>query len=154
MKSRRSRFRRERRCAPKYTVVALIVGLPFALVVAWCISHVHESGPPAGLSISIGLSVLYFGIAAPIQEEVIFRGLLQSMLTNSLALREASAHAAPFIVAILFGAVHLVVGPVTAVCALVLGVITGELRLRSGSLLPAVIVHALFNLCGMFWPQP
>lgn len=143
-----------RRCAPKYSVVALIVGLPFALVVTWCISHAHEPGPLAGLSIPIGLSILYFGIGAPIQEEVIFRGLLQSVLSRSLALRDASAHAAPLIVAVLFGAIHLVVGPVTAVCALVLGIVAGELRLRSGSLLPAVIVHALFNLCGMFWPQP
>jgi membrane protease YdiL (CAAX protease family) len=139
--------------APKYSVVALIVGLPFALVVTWCISHVREPDPLAGLSIPIGLSILYFGIGAPIQEEVIFRGLLQSVLRRSFALRDASAHAAPLIVAVLFGAIHLVVGPVTAVCALVLGVIAGELRLRSGSLLPAVIVHALFNLCGMFWPQ-
>lgn len=141
-------------CAPRYSVVALIVGLPFALVVTWSISHVHESGPLAGLSIPIGLSILYFGLGAPIQEEVIFRGLLQSVLRRSLALREASDHAAPLIVAVLFGAIHLVVGPVTAVCALVLGLIAGELRLRSGSLLPAVIVHAVFNLCGMFWPQP
>lgn len=85
---------------------------------------------------------------------MIFRGLLQSVLRRSLASREPSGHAAPLIVAVLFGAIHLVVGPVTAVCALVLGVIAGELRLRSGSLMPAVIVHALFNLCGMFWPQP
>ena len=141
-------------CAPRDGVVALVVGLPFALLVTWCISHAHEAGPLAGLSIPIGLAILYFGIGAPIQEEVIFRGLLQSVLRRSLALPEVSNHAAPLIVAVLFGAIHLVVGPVTAVCALVLGVIAGELRLRSGSLLPAVIVHALFNLCGMYWPQP
>ena len=59
----------------------------------------------------------------------------------------------PLIVAVLFGASHLVVGPVTAVAALLLGIAAGELRLSSASLLPAVIVHALFNLCGVFWPQ-
>lgn len=141
-------------CAPKYSVVALIVGLPVALVVTWCISHAHEAGPLAGLSIPIGLTILYFGVGAPIQEEMIFRGLLQSVLARSFALRGASAHAAVLIVAVLFGVIHLVVGPVTALCALVLGGIAGELRLRGGSLLPAVIVHALFNLCGVFWPQP
>lgn len=56
-------------CASRYSVVALIVGLPFALVVTWCISHVHEAGPLAELSIPIGLSILYFGIGAPIQKK-------------------------------------------------------------------------------------
>jgi membrane protease YdiL (CAAX protease family) len=86
-------------------------------------------------------------------KEVIFRGLLQSVLARSFALREASAHAGPLTVALLFGASHLVVGPVTAGSALLLGIVAGEFRLRSASLLPAVIMHALFNLSGMFWPQ-
>lgn len=139
-----------RSCAPLYVVVALIAGLPLVLAATYCSIHAHEGGPLAGLSISFAISILYFGIGAPIQEEVIFRGLLQSVLAKSFTLHGASAHAAPFIVAVLFGASHLVVGPVTAVAALLLGTVAGELRLRSASLLPAVIVHALFNLCGMF----
>jgi membrane protease YdiL (CAAX protease family) len=142
-----------RLCTPVYVVVALVAGLPLALAATYCSIHAHEAGPLAGLSISPAISILYFGSGAPIQEEVIFRGLLQSVLARSFALREASAHAAPLIVAVLFGASHLVVGPVTSVAALLLGIAAGELRLRSASLLPAVIVHALFNLCGMFWPQ-
>jgi hypothetical protein len=142
-----------RLCTPVYVVVALVVGLPLALAATYCSIHAHEAGPLARLSISPAISILYFGIGAPIQEEVIFRGLLQSVLARSFALREASAHAPPLIVAMLFGASHLVVGPVTAASALLLGIVAGELRLRSASLLPAVIVHALFNLSGMFWPQ-
>lgn len=142
-----------RLCPPLYVVVALIVGVPLALAATYCSVHAHEAGPLAGLSISLVTSILYFGIAAPVQEELIFRGLLQSVLARSVALREASADAPPLIVAMLFGASHLVVGPVTAASALLLGIVAGELRLRSASLLPAVIVHALFNLPGMFWPS-
>ncbi len=134
-------------------IVALIIGLPLALAATYCSTHAHEAGALAGLSISLAVSILYFGIGAPIQEEVIFRGLLQSVLARSFSLQEISPHAAPFIVAVLFGVIHLVVGPVTGAAALVLGIAAGELRLRSRSVLPAVIVHALFNLCGMFWPQ-
>lgn len=140
-------------CTSVYVVVALAVGLPLALAATYFSIHAHEAGPLAGLSVSPAISIIYFGIGAPIQEEVIFRGLLQSVLARSFTLYEVSVHSSPLIVAVLFGASHLVVGPVTAVAALLLGIVGGELRLRSASLLPAVIVHALFNLCGMFWPQ-
>jgi hypothetical protein len=36
--------------------------------------------------------------------------------------------------------------------AIMLGVVSGELRRRSGSLLPAVIVHALFNMPELLRP--
>ena len=140
-------------CALKYIAAALVVGLPLGVAVAWCTGYAHETGPFGAIALPIGISILYFGIGAPIQEEVIFRGLLQSVLTKSFGLRNAPAHVAPLIVAMLFAVIHLEVGPVTAVCALVLGVACGELRLRSSSLLPAVVVHTLFNLCNMFWPQ-
>jgi membrane protease YdiL (CAAX protease family) len=53
----------------------------------------------------------------------------------------------------MFSCIHLTVGRYTAVAALVLGVIAGELRRRSGSLAPAMICHALFNLAGIFVPS-
>ena len=44
-------------------------------------------------------------------------------------------------------------GAVVATGAIVLGLVAGELRRRSGSLLPAVILHALFNAADAFWSQ-
>ena len=52
---------------------------------------------------------------------------------------------AAIIVALLFGLIHLEVNPITAAAAFVLGLLSGELRHRSGSLLPAILVHAVFN---------
>jgi hypothetical protein len=39
-------------------------------------------------------------------------------------------------------------GPITAALALLLGLSAGYLRARSGSLLPAILVHAMFNIAG------
>jgi membrane protease YdiL (CAAX protease family) len=96
---------------------------------------------------------LYFGVGASIQEEVIFRGLLQSFLEQRwitlFLVFGASLSPAVLFAATLFGIIHLGSGPIVLAGAIVLGLVAGELRRRSGSLLPAVIVHALFNLPGL-----
>jgi membrane protease YdiL (CAAX protease family) len=53
--------------------------------------------------------------------------------------------------AVLFGVIHLESGAIVALGALILGFVAGELRRRSGSLLPAIIVHALCNASDAFW---
>ncbi len=55
--------------------------------------------------------------------------------------------------AALFGIIHLEAGVAVAIGAIVLGLIAGELRRRSASLLPAIVVHALFNAADAFWSQ-
>jgi hypothetical protein len=99
------------------------------------------------------LAWLYFGLCAPLQEELIFRGLLQTVLARNLSAGvETSARAGVAAVAgtaLLFALVHFAVGPWTAAAALMLGVLAGELRQRSGSVIPAVIVHMLFNIPGL-----
>jgi membrane protease YdiL (CAAX protease family) len=90
-----------------------------------------------------------------VQEEVIFRGLLQTTLTTRTAaagvIDAKFGVAASLAVALQFGLVHLVVGRYTAVAASVLGGIAGEFRRRSGSLVPAMVCHAFFNLAGIIW---
>jgi membrane protease YdiL (CAAX protease family) len=142
--------------APRYVVSAVIVSAPIGFIIALLLSYAHEAGPLAGLKLSPSLIALYFVVGAPAQEEVIFRGLLQTTLANRAALppspRATSGVAALLLVALLFGAIHLVVGPYTAVAAFLLGAIAGEFRRRSGSLIPPVICHAFFNLGAMLWP--
>ena len=53
--------------------------------------------------------------------------------------------------AVLFGVIHLESGAIVALGAIMLGLVAGELRRRSGSLLPAIIVHALCNASDTFW---
>jgi membrane protease YdiL (CAAX protease family) len=116
--------------------------------------HLADTGMLGGLHYAPWQMVVCFLIAAPIQEEAVFRGLLQSSLARNLtrgAIGAASAGVgASITIAVLFGAVHLRVAPVVvAVGATVLGLLTGELKRRSGSLLPGMLCHALFNLGGM-----
>lgn len=83
----------------------------------------------------------------------VFRGLLQSTLARSLSVAPVrlalAGVAASLSIAALFGALHWHVGPVTACAAGLLGVLTGELKRRSGSLLPGIVCHAIFNLGGL-----
>jgi membrane protease YdiL (CAAX protease family) len=133
--------------------IAFALGVAFSAAVAGALSRVHEPGPLAGLTLSPLLAWLYFGLCAPLQEELIFRGLLQTVLARNLsAAAETSVRAGIGAVAgtaLLFALVHFAVGPWTAAAALMLGVLAGELRQRSGSVIPAVIVHVMFNVPGL-----
>lgn len=130
--------------------IAFALAVPFTAVVAGALSRVHEPAPLAGLTLPLPLGWLYFGVCAPLQEEFVFRGLLQTVFARNLsAAVETSARAGVAAVAgtaLLFALVHLAVGPWTAAAALVLGMLAGELRRRSGSVIPAVIAHMLFNI--------
>ncbi|MGB7584289.1 MAG: CPBP family intramembrane glutamic endopeptidase [Terriglobales bacterium] len=97
---------------------------------------------------------LYFGVGASVQEEVIFRGLLQSFLEQrwaTLFVLRAPLSPAVLFTAMLFGIIHMGSGPIVIVAAFVLGLVGGELRRRSGSLIPAMIVHVLFNVPDLLW---
>ena len=139
----------------RYIGYAFAFGLPFASLIAVVLTYIREPGPLADLHIAPWLALLYFGLAAPIQEEIIFRGFLQGGLNTDLlsaGLSGAKAsRTAVVVVALLFTLIHLEVGPVTAVGACVLGILAGELRRRSSSLVPAILCHAMFNLAGMYF---
>jgi membrane protease YdiL (CAAX protease family) len=136
---------------------ALGIGVPLAASLG-LLDHFcgGAGGPLSGFSLPIWASVLYFGLGAPLQEEAIFRGLIQTAVRRTAPgdfriVGGARISIASLAVAVLFGVVHIPVGLFTAVIAFVLGVLAGELRERSGSLIPAIIVHSLFNLCSLFW---
>ena len=70
----------------------------------------------------------------------------------TISVFKISVSVAVVFAAAVFGVVHLGSGLAVFAGAIVLGLVAGELRRRSGSLLPAVIVHAIFNLPGVIWP--
>jgi len=137
----------------RYVGLALLLGLPLAFAAGW-LGHLFPSkGPIDTSTFPLWVLWLYFGVGASVQEEVIFRGLLQSFLEQRwTTLFSASLSPAVLFTATLFGIIHAGSGPIVIAGAIVLGLVGGELRRRSGSLLPAVIVHALFNAPGLLWP--
>ena len=102
--------------------------------------------------------LLFVWIYASICEEVLTRGLLQTLISNVAGSAPAVGRfSMPVIVSgLFFGAMHLVLidsmGPaavVPIVLAALLGFLAAWYREATGSLAPAVIVHVPFNVGGM-----
>ena len=93
-------------------------------------------------------AMLWLGatLLAPLAEEFFFRGLLQTAVLRMTDRRGLAIAAA----SVAFGLVHMT--QPQAVPALVLfGVLLGYVYERTGSLVPAVGIHALFNLKTLLW---
>src|SRR6266481_3305238 len=141
----------------RYLAIGAALGFTLGVAVTF-LSHLFPSKPPFDVSrFAPWMIGLYFIIGSPIQEEIIFRGLIQSILERrwmiTFPVFGGSLSGAVAFTAVLFGIIHLEAGMGVATGAIILGLVAGELRRRSGSLLPAVIVHALFNAADAFWPQ-
>lgn len=93
------------------------------------------TGPgPAAVAVSVML-------AAPICEELLFRGLLLGWAANRWGRTVGIAVSAG-----VFGAIHA--QPYTAVVTALLGVALARLALDRGGVLPAIVAHATFNTIG------
>lgn len=91
------------------------------------------------LLLSDGLiPALSITVAAPLAEELMFRGVIQTRLERAMPV-----WAAVVLQAVLFGVVHGT--PIQMAYAFLLGVAFGFLRSRTGSILPGVAAHAAFN---------
>ncbi|HEV7490456.1 MAG TPA: type II CAAX endopeptidase family protein, partial [Rhodanobacteraceae bacterium] len=140
--------------AARYIGLAILLGLPLAVVVG-SLAHMFPAKAPLDTSdFPLWMLALYFGVGSPIQEEVIFRGLLQSFVEQrwmAMVRLGGPISVAVLFTSALFGIAHLGSGSVVFGGAIVLGLVAGELRRRSGSLIPAIIVHVLFNVPELIW---
>lgn len=85
-----------------------------------------------------GWSVLMLAVLAPVMEEVLFRGILLE------AVREKYSSGRAIVVsALMFGVIHII--PQQVVNAFVIGLILGFIYVRTDSLWPVIIIHALNN---------
>ena len=94
------------------------------------------SGPAA-----LVLSLLFLAVLTPLGEELLFRGVVTTVfLRYGRAVGVLGS-------AVVFAAAH---GPnAAAIPALIVGVISAELRRRSRSIWPGVVVHAVNNFVGI-----
>lgn len=89
-------------------------------------------------AVPLWLSLAAFALAPAICEELAFRGFILSGLQHS------GRRWLPILLsAILFGVIHMI--PKQQFNAALLGIVIGLLAARSGSLLPGVIFHFIFN---------
>jgi len=81
---------------------------------------------------------------APAGEEIMFRGFL----FRGWARSERSAWPAIVAISVLWAALHLQYDWTGMLQILVIGLVLGWMRLRSGSVVLTFVLHALFNLEG------
>jgi membrane protease YdiL (CAAX protease family) len=117
----------------------------------------HGTGGPSGFTKP--QLVVFIWIYASISEETLTRGLLQTLLSGNAKVGAAAPRrlSMPVLVSgLFFGSMHIVLvksmGPAAVpviLLAVFLGLVAARYRERTGSLLPAIIIHALFNIGGM-----
>jgi len=86
------------------------------------------------------LQVLLIVIAAPISEEVCFRGMLFGGLR-----RDISRIPAALVVGLVFGGLHATTGAAAVPPLIFLGFVLCLLYERTGSIVPGILLHALNN---------
>ena len=85
-----------------------------------------------------GWSILMLVVLAPVMEEVLFRGILLESVRS-----KHSAGRAIVVSALMFGVIHLI--PQQVVNAFAIGLILGYIYVRTESLWPVIVIHALNN---------
>jgi uncharacterized protein len=120
------------------------LGAQLAVGIAYRLTDIDAGGPAQQLTAKgqglwglVGLLVL-LAVAAPVVEELLFRGLLLRGLEVRLG-----ARAALVVSSLVFAAVHLQVVQFPGL--LVAGLVFGWLVQRSGRLGPAIVAHVAFN---------
>ena len=86
---------------------------------------------------------LGLGIITPLGEELLFRGVVQSIFHRNM-----TAAAAILLSALVFAASHGVLYVIPGVAAL--GIVLGYIFYRTGCLTYAVMIHAFFNLFSLY----
>lgn len=96
-----------------------------------------ESSLPEFSAISLILCTLIIAVLAPVLEEYLFRGLIQQSIGRF------SKIAAIFLTAFLFSIYHM--SPAKTVYQFATGILFSLVCLKSGSLIPGIVIHFLNN---------
>jgi membrane protease YdiL (CAAX protease family) len=103
----------------------------------------HEPGQPIAVVAALWVGAV---VIAPLAEESFFRGLLQTFLSNIIPNRWPAIA----LTSVAFGLIHFP-QPHAIGALIVLGLLIGYAYERTGSLLVAAFIHAVFNLKTLVW---
>lgn len=106
----------------------------------------HDLMDPSGARQTLSV-LLALVVVAPCCEEALFRGLILPGLARRYGAEQALLSSA-----LLFGLAHCRL-PAAVLPAAIAGLALGLVRLRTGSLLPAVLLHASVNLLPILLPE-
>lgn len=134
----------------RHMVMALAALL---IILVWNLARVWVIDPPQGRLATLLLSGYAWTLTGVVVEELMFRGVVQTRLTEHV-----SASVAIPLAAFLFLVIHIPgwfilsipVNPFIVVSVFLIGVVCGWLRHWSGSLWPAIAAHWANNLGALF----
>ena len=139
-----------RGCSPKWIALSIILPIVLQPLSIELLSRLHWFFPPlppgmdrmmksmSSDQLPLWLPFLAFAVTPAICEELAFRGFILSGLQRTHRYRLAAVMSS-----IAFGIVHMI--PQQVFNATLLGLVLAALALRSGSLIPGVIFHLIFN---------
>jgi membrane protease YdiL (CAAX protease family) len=132
--------------------------LPMAAIslVGAIASHGQGTSGLPGFTLTKIQTIIFIWIYATICEETLVRGLLQTLLSRNATMGAAVSHwlSMPVLVSgLFFGAMHILAfkrmglaGAPLILLVTFLGLVAAHYREKTGSLLPAIVIHALFNI--------
>ena len=141
--------------------LALAYGIVATLASAACTPAGLESSTLSGWSLLAYIAAVW--VAASVCEEILFRGVVQTNLAartkgRSFEVLGAQFSVASVLAAVLFALDHLITwlamgAPaanlvIVVLFSLTIGVTAGYYRDKTGSLIPAIIIHSLANIGG------
>ena len=125
--------------ALKWMAAAVGAYLLFAVFYSLVITEPKQKDIAEGFG-AIPVQILLIVIAAPISEEVCFRGMLYGGLREKLPRLGAA-----LISGLIFGGLHALTGVTAVPPLIVFGVLLSLLYERTGSILPGILLHMLNN---------
>lgn len=139
----------------------IIVGLIAGFIITSTTLYLPINPPPGTEDFSFIQVVILIWIFASICEEVLTRGLIQGYLSPlkqfGFSLFGFRISIPVLVAALFFGAMHIALLTVgldsfsvwaIVVSAFIMGIIAGHYREKTQSLIPAIIIHMLFNITG------
>jgi membrane protease YdiL (CAAX protease family) len=129
--------------ALKWMGLTVVLYLAFNVFYSAVITEPHQQDIAKGFG-AIPIQILLIVVAAPVSEEICFRGMLFGGLREKLP-RVAAA----LICGLIFGALHAITGISAVPPLVVFGFLLALLYERTGSIVPGMLLHMLNNIVAL-----
>jgi membrane protease YdiL (CAAX protease family) len=131
------------RSAFKWMGLTVVLYLAFNIFYSAVITEPHQQDIAKGFG-TIPIQIILIVVAAPVTEEICFRGMLFGGLREKLP-----RIAAALICGLIFGALHALTGVSAVPPLIVFGFLLALLYERTGSILPGMMLHMLNNIVAL-----
>jgi membrane protease YdiL (CAAX protease family) len=131
------------RSAFKWMALTVVLYLAFNVFYSAVITEPHQQDIAKGFG-TIPIQILLIVFAAPVTEEICFRGMLFGGLREKLPRIGAA-----LICGLIFGALHALTGVSAVPPLIVFGFLLALLYERTGSILPGMMLHMLNNIVAL-----